>query len=169
MTIEQAIHSAIEFETRVRDTYSAAADQVGTAEARRFFQVMSREEQGHIDYLRSREQEWRSAGTLTAAPVPSALEEESWVRKASENLQASAGDDARTSIVEHLYAALRLEEQASTHYRDLIAAVEHPDAEAMFGHFLEIEDGHIAVVQAEIDFQAGTGVFYDMREFTLDG
>jgi rubrerythrin len=169
VTIEEAIRSALEFETRVRDTYAAAVDKVGPPGARSFFEVMVREEQGHIDYLRYREQEWRKAGILTAEPLPSALASEGWARKASEGMEGDAGGDARTSVVEHLYAALRLEELVSDHYRELVAGVEHPEAEAMFSHFLEIEDGHIAMVQAEIDFQSGTGIYYDMQEFTLDG
>ena len=169
MTIEEAIRSALEYEHRVRDTYAQAANTVGPPDARRFFEVMVREEQGHIAYLEDRQREWQEKGVLTAAALASALADEGWTRAATDGLRGDAGDDARTSVVEHLYAALRLEETVSTHYRALVDAVEHPDAERMFRHFLEIEDGHIAVVQSEIDFQSGTGIFYGVQEFTLDG
>lgn len=169
MTIEEAIRSALEYEHRVRDTYAESAKTVGPPDARRFFEVMVREEQGHIEYLLDRQREWQEKGVLTAAALGSALADEGWTRSATAGLSSDAGEDARTSVVEHLYAALRLEEAVSTHYRALVEAVEHPDAERLFRHFLEIEDGHVAVVQTEIDFQSGTGVFYGMQEFTLDG
>lgn len=169
MTIEEAIRSALEYEHRVRDTYAEAAKTVGPPDARRFFEVMEREEQGHIEYLLDRQREWQEKGVLTAAALRSALADEGWTRTATDGLRGDAGGDARTSVIEHLTAALRLEETVSGHYRALVDAVDHADAERLFRHFLEIEDGHVAVVQAEIDFQSGTGVFYGMQEFTLDG
>ncbi len=39
----------------------------------------------------------------------------------------------------------------------------------MFNRFLEIEDGHTAIVQAEVDVLTRTGYFFDFQEFTLDG
>ncbi|HSH70460.1 MAG TPA: hypothetical protein VK997_11120 [Deferrisomatales bacterium] len=169
MIIEEAIRSALEYEHRVRDTYAEAAKAVVPPDARRFFEVMAREEQGHIEYLLDRQRDWQEKGVLTAAALGSALADEGWTRSATEGLQGAADGDARTSVVEHLYVALRLEETVSAHYRILVDAVEHADAERLFRRFLEIEDGHVAVVQTEIDFQSGTGVFYGMQEFTLDG
>ena len=169
MTIEQAIRSALEFENQVRDTYAAAEDRVGNPEAKRFFGVMTREEQGHVDYLESRLGECLTRHAVqTTVEVTSVLADEGWVRTAADGLQAGAGDD-RTSTLEYLYQALRLEEKVGGLYRELVANVDDPDAGKMFGRFLEIEDGHLAVVQAEIDFQAGTGIFYGVQEFTLDG
>lgn len=169
MTVEDALHSALEYEQRVRDVYAAAAQRVGSPDARRFFEVMVREEQGHVDYLEDRRRQWQATGLLSAASPGSALAAEQWGRQAGDPLQGDAGGDARRDVVEHLYAALRLEEVVSDHYRALVDAVDHPDAARLFHRFLEIEDGHTALVQAEIDFQTGTGLFYGVQEFTLDG
>lgn len=38
----------------------------------------------------------------------------------------------------------------------------------MFRHFLEIEDGHTAIVQAEIDALEGNGFWFDFAEFDLE-
>ena len=41
-------------------------------------------------------------------------------------------------------------------------------ARPLFRRFLEIEDGHLAMVQAEIDTLAGTGFWFDVQEFSLE-
>ena len=51
MTIEQAIETAIGYETRVRDVYRNAAEKSGSDIGKGFFAMMADEEQGHLDYL----------------------------------------------------------------------------------------------------------------------
>ena len=63
--------------------------------------------------------------------------------------------------------ALKLEEEVSEHYRNLVNAVEG-DGQAMFRRFLEIEDGHTAIVRAEIDALEGNGFWFDIGEFSLE-
>jgi hypothetical protein len=47
---------------------------------------------------------------------------------------------------------------------------ELPDeAKGLFKRFLEIEEGHLALVQAQIDQALGTGYWFDVREFDLEG
>ena len=43
------------------------------------------------------------------------------------------------------------------------------EARELFRRFLEIEEGHLALVQAQIDFVTGTGYWFDVREFNLEG
>jgi hypothetical protein len=38
----------------------------------------------------------------------------------------------------------------------------------LFQRFVEIEQGHLAIVQAEIDSVSGLGFWFDMREFDLE-
>jgi hypothetical protein len=38
----------------------------------------------------------------------------------------------------------------------------------LFSHFLEIEQGHQAIVQAEIDALTGLGFWFDFAEFKLE-
>jgi hypothetical protein len=45
--------------------------------------------------------------------------------------------------------------------------VEGP-AKEMFQRFLEIEDGHVAMVQAEIDYLSDNGFWFDFTEFNME-
>jgi peptide deformylase len=38
----------------------------------------------------------------------------------------------------------------------------------MFARFLEIEEGHARIVQAEIDTLTGMGFWFDVQEFRLE-
>ena len=38
----------------------------------------------------------------------------------------------------------------------------------MFARFLEIEDGHVAIVQAELDFISDNGFWFDFQEFDME-
>ncbi|MBN2566155.1 MAG: hypothetical protein JXB46_10640, partial [Candidatus Eisenbacteria bacterium] len=73
MTVEEAIRTSIEYETRVRDVYSEAAARTEHPDGQRFFQLMADEEQGHIDYLGGRLEEWAEDGTITAEGLETAL------------------------------------------------------------------------------------------------
>jgi hypothetical protein len=42
------------------------------------------------------------------------------------------------------------------------------ERQRLFARFLEIEEGHVAIVQAEIDAVSGSGFWFDMKEFDLE-
>jgi hypothetical protein len=43
------------------------------------------------------------------------------------------------------------------------------DERRLFARFVEIEEGHEAIVQAEIDALTGLGYWFDFQEFRLEG
>ena len=70
------------------------------------------------------------------------------------------------SEMEMLRKALELEIETSDFYRKM---VDKLGAEGeMFAHFLKIEEGHKAIVQAEIDYLGNTGFFFDFQEFSME-
>ena len=62
--------------------------------------------------------------------------------------------------------ALALETETSSFYRKMVDELP-PDARPLFSRFVEIEEGHLAIVQAEIDYMSGTGFWFDTQEFDL--
>ena len=69
MNIEEAIHTAIKYETRVRDLYVEAMKETNDEKGRRFFQTMAKEEQGHLDYLNDRLKHWEQKRILSRTPA----------------------------------------------------------------------------------------------------
>ena len=59
MTVEKALITAIEYEERVRNVYSDAAEKIQSPRGRSILKTLAREEDNHVNYLKHRLQEWR--------------------------------------------------------------------------------------------------------------
>ncbi|MBE0617902.1 MAG: hypothetical protein IH608_08260 [Proteobacteria bacterium] len=169
MTVEEAIVTALAQEHRVRDHFRKAAEEAPKGEVQAFFALMTREEQGHVDYLEAKLTQWRETGTVGETKLTTAVPRRDWLVAGEGSLRGSRPAAARAAPRDHLFVALELEHQVTEFYRRLVESVDDPRASELFRRFLEIEDGHTALVQAEIDHETHTGVFFDVREFTLDG
>jgi len=169
MTIGEAIRTALQMEHRVRNEFAKMAKEQDDPKARGFFEVMTREEQGHVDYLEFALKRWETSGEVEDKAVETHVAQRDWVAEGQKVLRQAERDARKPGPQEHLSAALELEHEISGLYRRLVGAVQDPRAQEMFRRFLEIEDGHTALVQAEMDYELNTGNFFDMREFTLDG
>ena len=81
MNIEEAIKTSLEYETKVRDVYIKAMKTVEDPAAKKIFNTMAKEEQGHLDYLNDRLRTWNETGKLdaptlaTIVPSKTAIEE----------------------------------------------------------------------------------------------
>lgn len=60
-----------------------------------------------------------------------------------------------------------METETSDFYRRMVSELP-AEARGLFSRFLEIEEGHLAIVQAQIDHVSGTGYWFDVREFDLE-
>ncbi len=170
MTVEEALVSALEYERKVRDHYRAAADHAEDERAVAFFRLMAGEEDRHVAYLEHLLETWRSERAVADVRITSAAPRASWVKEGLRKIGKRSGAGVNRAYgVEHLEIALRLEQEVSDHYRALVRQVDRPEARSVFRRFLEIEDGHTALVRAELDYVTGTGHFFGIREFTLEG
>ena len=167
MRLDEAILTAIEYETRVRDHYLNSADKIRNSAGRRVFELLASEEQGHVDYLLARLGQWRRDGTVGMFSLTSALPNGDELKKALKTVEHLGPQDILDDERQVLDVALNLEKETSDYYRRLIGQVEGP-AREMFQRFLEIEDGHVAMVQAEIDYLSDNGFWFDFTEFNME-
>ncbi|MBM3307766.1 MAG: hypothetical protein FJY74_05520 [Candidatus Eisenbacteria bacterium] len=168
MTVEQAIRTAIEYENKVRDHYAKAVRGAEHASARRVFQLMADEEQHHVDYLEHKLAEWARNGRVTASGLGTALPSPGAIQAGIAKLETAGPERASGAEIDFLEQALVVETETSGFYRRMVSELP-AEAKALFSRFLEIEDGHLAVVQAQIDQLSGTGYWFDVREFDLEG
>jgi rubrerythrin len=169
MNLQEAIAVALDFERKVRDHYHRGAAAIADPQGRKLFETLATEEQGHVDYLEHCLADWRKTGKVPVHPLKSVLPKGvKWIEAERRKLMgrpdrrvASAGE------VDALKTALQYEKDADAFYRRLI--MELPMEEQMlFQGFLGIEDGHVALVQAELDSVLGTGFWFDVMEFRLE-
>jgi len=169
MDLQQAIEVALDFEHRVRDHYRKGAVAIEDPRGKKVFETLAAEEQGHVEYLEQRQREWQSDGKVTAAELGSILPAgTAWIATAKAELErkpeqrVADGDE-----IELLKIALELEKKTSAFYRDLVGKLQATERK-LFERFLEIEDGHVTIVQAELDSVQGLGFWFDVMEFQLE-
>jgi len=169
MTIEEAIKTAIVFEKKVHGAYAGAVKKAQDPTAVKVFEVMAQEELGHIAYLESRLGEWQRTGHVAPEKLhtilPSKEKVAAGVRKLKGTLKKKAA--GATPELGFLQQALALEDETSAFYQRMVAELP-PEGQQLFSRFLEIEAGHAAIVQAEIDSVTGMGFWFDVMEFNLE-
>jgi rubrerythrin len=168
MTIEEAITTGIEYETQVRKVYSEAAKQFADPVARRVLSVLADEEDRHIQYLESRLEEWKRTGKVTAEKLETAIPSKDAIDASVQRLTKRMAQQDFSVELEMLKKALHLEMEATDFFRQMVAELRAEERK-LFSRFVEIEQGHEAIVQAEIDAITGLGFWFDFSEFKLEG
>jgi rubrerythrin len=171
MDLESAINTAIEFETRVFESYRQAKSQATDPKGKRIFEVLCNEEQGHIDYLQHRLHEWKTSGKVTPEKLGTAVPSKQRIAEGVKRLGASMKDKPSKGgspvEIELLHKALQAEQETSAFYLRMVSELP-AEGRDLFARFLEIEQGHVAIVQAEIDSVTGLGFWFDIQEFSLE-
>jgi rubrerythrin len=169
MTIEEAIETALKFEKKVYAQYEAEAKNAGDTTVKKVFAMLAQEEQGHVAYLESRLVEWQKQGRLSPEKLRTVLPSAERIRAGVGRLRAGVGKQAgsRDAELSSLYRALAAENETSAFYLQMVRELP-AEGQSLFSRFLEIEDGHAAIVQAEIDNFKSMGFWFDLKEFDLE-
>jgi rubrerythrin len=168
MELKEALTTSIDFEHKVHDHYEKGAKEILSAQGKKVFATLAKEELGHVAYLESRLAEWLKSGAVTTPELPTVLPKADWMRAARAKVTAAPEPAiAVKDELELLKIALDLERQTSGFYRQLVDTLP-AQHRPLFARFLEIENAHLAIVQAEIDNLAGHGSWFDIMEFRLE-
>lgn len=172
MNLEKAIKTAIEFEGRVREVYKEAERQASDPVGKHVLKALANEEQDHLDYLKSRLEEWKSTGKITPKKLSSVVPPreiiQGEVNKLKEKTTIHDSEKHHSSELRMLRNALEVETETSEFYKRMVKELPE-EGQQLFSRFVEIEEGHKAIVQAEIDYISGPGYWFDFREFDLAG
>ncbi len=168
MELKEALITAIDYEHKVHDHYAKGAGEILDPRGKKVFATLAKEELGHVAYLESRLAEWLSTGKVSTPELPTVLPNVDWVQAGRAKV---AREPERTIAVkgelELLKIALDLERQTSGFYGQLVDTLP-AEYRGLFARFLEIEQAHLLIVQAEIDAIAGHGSWFDVMEFRLE-
>lgn len=167
MNTEQAIKTAIEYEEKIRDLYkesiALAKDDVG----KKVIEVLAKEEQEHVDYLYNRLSEWEKTGKVSTEKVKTAIPSKKAIDGSVQKLQKKMSDKDYSQDLKILEKALQMEIDTSNFYKKMVKETD-AETQKMFERFIEIEEGHEAIVQAEISAITGLGFWFDVPEFNLE-
>jgi rubrerythrin len=170
MNLEEAIKTSIEYENKVKACYDDALEQCTDKVAKKLFRLLAIEEQGHVDYLERRLEEWQSTGKITvdklATTIPDGDKIDTSLTTVEEKLQGAAKpNEAEINL---LTKALEAEQTTAAFYKKMVGEMDN-EGKRLFERFVEIEEGHLAIVQAEMSAVSGFGTWFDMKEFDLSG
>lgn len=170
MNVQEAIAVALEFEKKVRDHYLRGAEDIADPKGRRVFATLAREEQAHVDYLDRCLAQWKKSGKIPDVPIESVLPSGvKWVEEERKSRPARRGVRAASEAdLEALKTALRYEKEADAFYHELVSELPKPE-QRLFDKFLRIEDGHLALVQAQLGALQDRGFWFDISAFLQDG
>jgi rubrerythrin len=167
MRIDEAIGTAIRYEHKVRDVYLDAAERAEDPVGRRVFALLAREEQNHVAYLEARLADWSASGRLRLEDIERLVPPAERIREAAASLEARLAAPGAAREAELLERARQVELETSDFYRQMVDTLE-ADEKEFFARFLEIEEGHLAIVDAELTAVKGLGYWFDMPEFDLE-
>ncbi len=169
MKLDNAIRAAIEYETGVHEAYREAMDKSTDQAAKRIFGVLSDEEMGHLKYLQERLDEWQKTGKINVKKLGTSIPTREAIDTSLKDLRKTVSPKPTKQILELdlLKKALQAEIKTSTFYKDMVSKLDGQGQE-LFRRFVEIEEGHEAIVQAEIDSVSNCGVWLDTLEFRLE-
>jgi len=167
VTIAEAIKTAIEFETKVRDTYIEALNRSTDQTGRRIFSTLAQEEQNHLIFLARKLTEWEKSGTVKPEELKTSIPPKRKIEKEQAKLKNTLSHQDWGVELQMLRKALAVEIETSNFYHLMVNELPYPGSK-LFAPFLKIEEGHQAIVQAEIDFLTRTGFWFDFKELDLE-
>ena len=171
MDLEEAINTAIEYETKVRDVYKYAEEKATNDIGKKIFNVLHKEEQRHLDYLNFKLNEWQNDNKVTPEDLETYIPSQAVINDEIQKLRTTVDPvktDKKYSEIElqMLRKALVVEQETSDFYKRMVSELSGVGQD-LFRPFLEIEEGHKLIVQAEIDSVTGIGYWFDIPEFNL--
>jgi len=167
MNLEESIATALQYENRVAVVYEQAAGAVADEAGKRVLSALAREERFHVKYLELRLEEWRTIGKVVPAKLDTAVPPKDVIAAGVAKLVKKAAPAGRDSDLQALKKALEVENETTAFYRKMVAELPE-EGKALYRRFVEIEEGHGLIVQAEIDALTQTGFWFEFRSTDLE-
>ncbi|MGB3976988.1 MAG: ferritin family protein [bacterium] len=168
MTLQEALHTAVAYEIKVRDLYLDAIDMVADEDGSNVVKRMAVEEQEHVEYLLNLLNELENTGELPDLKVPNTVPSPEklakYVQTLKNHLDSSAMTDAeRQSDLAILDSIHQVEQETADFYQRMVDELT-VDGKEIFAEFLEVERSHLALVGSEIAYLFGAGQWFDFPE-----
>jgi rubrerythrin len=169
MKLQNAIKTALEYEVGVHKIYLEAMNKTENEAAKRIFKVLCEEEMGHLKYLQERLEEWQKTGKIKVKKLETSMPALEAIENSLRDLQKTVKPKRTRQILELelLKKALEAEIKTSNFYKEMVAKLDG-EGQELFKRFVEIEEGHEAIVRAEINAVGNWGFWFDTPEFRLE-
>ena len=167
MNIEEAIKTALGHEKNITQVYHNYAGKFQSEVGKKIFTTLGKEEEDHVAYLEAKLAEWQNSGQISFKTIDTIIPDKETLAANIEKIEKIATDVNIAKEVSYFEKALDMEIETSNFYKKMVATLP-PEHQPMFQRFVEIEEGHEAIVKAEIDNARGLGFWFDFMEFDLE-
>ncbi len=163
----RALKTAIEIEDNGLLNFLKFARQTKDVTGKNMFIRLAMDEHEHRLIIEKQLNNLLVGKPLIKIEIPKS-EIEEIAPKIREKQQRTRGESGLLEI-DALNTALDLERKAAKFFRDQEKLVSDPEAKALFIRLAEWEDAHFDLIQAELDSIQGTGFWFGIPEFQMDG
>ncbi len=169
MKLENAMKTALELEAGVHKAYLEAVAKSSDEAGKRIFKGLADEEMGHIKYLQEHLDEWQKTGQLHVKKLGTSVPTKEAIHKSLQDVRKTVRPKATKLVpeLELLKKALEAERKTSAFYKEMATKLDG-EGQKLFQGFVEVEEGHEAIVEAEIDSVSNNGIFLGSIEFGLE-
>jgi len=166
-TAVKALKTAIEIEDNGLLTFLKYARQTKDITGKNMFIRLAMDEHEHRRIIEKQLNNLMEGKPLTRVEIPKS-EIEKVAPKIREKQQRTRGESGLLEV-DALNTALDLERKAAKFFRDKAEEVDSEETKALFLRLAEWEDAHFDLIQAELDSIQGTGFWFGIPEFQMDG
>lgn len=162
----EAMKTAIDMEKSGHRFFTEAAGRMKNEAGRKVFSRLAAEEINHMQVF-----------TRLFTALTQGTDWQKAVAEVKPARRVPYFDDARQQFraddlsveMEYLRKALDLERSAIAFFEKAAGDAETSEAREIFQRIMEEEQGHYDLIQAEIDNLNGSGFWFDIQEFHMDG
>lgn len=163
----KALKTAIEIEDNGLLNFLKFARQTKDTTGKNMFIRLALDEHEHRRIIEKQLNNLMEGKPLIKIEIPKS-EIEQVAPTIREKQQKTRGESGLLEI-DALNTALDLERKAAKFFREQANLVDDPEAKGMFIRLAEWEDAHFDIIQAELDSIQGTGFWFGIPEFQMDG
>ncbi len=167
MNIEKAIKAAIKYEKKVCDVYEEALLELNEKTSSRLLKALHKDEQYHVIYLKEKLTQCKKEGRIVQDEIKSTIPSKKDIETEINKLRSKMAERDLGDKNKVLSKILKVEIETSKFYRDMVDALPE-EGKKLFSRFLDIEDSHITLVQAELDHYGNTGFWFDNQEIDME-
>jgi rubrerythrin len=167
MTLEEAIKTALEYENNIRDVYRDAVEKTTDETGKRMLEILAEDEQRHVDFLNARLDQWKKTGKITMEKLDTTIPPMRSIKESVSKLEKRMSDKDFGVERELLKKVVDVEYETSEFYKSVVGDLDD-EGQKMFQRFVEIEEGHLAIVKAELDYLTGSGYWFDFSEISME-
>jgi len=167
MNIKTAIKAAIKNDKKVCDVYEEALRELNEKTSRRLLKALHKDEQYHVIYLKEKLNQFNKQGRIVQDEIKSTIPSKKDIEKGIHKLRSKMAERDLGDKNKTLSKILKVEIETSKFYRDMVDTLPE-EGKKLFSRFLDIEESHIALVQAELDQFGNTGFWFDNKEIDME-